>query len=64
MAAPASPALPVPPGEPGAIQQGSPVTELISPGFAHASDAKSLGLGQGFELLLLDPHAAPLDESL
>lgn len=62
--APATPALPIPPGEPGTIQQGTPVTELISSGFAYATDAKSLGLGLGFELLWLDLHAAPLDESL
>lgn len=64
MPAPATPAPPIPPVKPGTIQQGTPVTELISPGFAYASDTRSLGLGQGFELLWLDPHTAPLDESL
>lgn len=51
------PALPVPPAEPVNIHCNTPVTGLFSPGFTYANDV-ALGLSQGFQLLLLVPHAA------
>lgn len=47
-----SSALPIPSEEPATIWQGIPVTASTC-----ASDVKSLGVGQRFQLLLFVPHA-------
>lgn len=49
----ASSALPNPPKKPAIIQQATPVTGFIPLGFTYASDVRSLGLGQNFELISL-----------
>lgn len=52
------PPAPILPEEPVTVQQGTPVTRVIPPGFTYTNDAKSLGLCQSVELLLLVPHFA------
>ncbi|RMB99633.1 hypothetical protein DUI87_23886 [Hirundo rustica rustica] len=50
--------LSIPPKVPVTIQQGTPVTGLLPPGFTYACDVKSLVLGQSFELIWFVPPAA------